>query len=718
MTDKSTYESIIDVQPLEPADSGQPPARLPFSGGEGSEYPRAGHWVFSAGLVTALLWAGGATAFLFGYHGPGNMANMSAAELGALGFVVSGPALLLLVVGGAARELVRFAATARQIEASARRLSAPVETAERETRALADAVAEQIERLNHSAEGSLARLGAMEEVLRHHSAAVNAASGDARREVDGLIEDLRKERSAIQSLASGLNDEARKIGASIDKQTEMVTAAIEKADTQTRAGREMLEASAERLAAASTAAHDSGERAAFSIGEQMRDMEALVGTLDERANRLEAVARSHQENLKVAQNTAHELSLAADAGAGAMRSSVDTALEQARRLAEVIAEETRAAADQGAQEIERVRRAAQAAKETAERASHTLEENASSVLERLERVNEANVAAAARSDEALESRIRSVERVVAEVDSRLSELPRRAETKAQEVREAFETSLRELDERFERERPRPPRREEREPQREPRGRGRDGGRRRREVERDDDFDQLGPLREDRGRGRDERRAPPPERDRAPRRERGGRPEEGDDEFMRRLSSGEDLFSGRAKRSDRRDRGGIESFGDTAPRRERDWPEPRGEERGGRDEEDGWRWKDVLDGIEETPRAAAAAEAIVAGLRRSGVDPALALDPDTVARVGRVRRRAGAGEARALVIDSALADVRRTAAALASDAQLRDQAEDFLDDHARKVRRAIDENDAATLSGLLDTDLGRAYLLIDAALSDI
>jgi hypothetical protein len=125
----------------------------------------------------------------------------------------------------------------------------------------------------------------------------------------------------------------------------------------------------------------------------------------------------------------------------------------------------------------------------------------------------------------------------------------------------------------------------------------------------------------------------------------------------------------------------------------------------------------LKNIDENPSAMLAGEAVVNGLRRAGVDPARALDPDMTARVARARRRSGSGEARALVLDGALNDVRRTSAALAADPTLRGRAEEFVGEHARLVRRAIDENDAGLLSSLLDSDMGRAYLLLDAALTD-
>ncbi|MCG8443979.1 MAG: hypothetical protein MI723_19425, partial [Caulobacterales bacterium] len=60
----------------------------------------------------------------------------------------------------------------------------------------------------------------------------------------------------------------------------------------------------------------------------------------------------------------------------------------------------------------------------------------------------------------------------------------------------------------------------------------------------------------------------------------------------------------------------------------------------------------------------------------------------------------------------------TAAALAADPALRQRAEEFLEEHARHVRRAVDENDPSQIGGLLDSEVGRAFLLVDAALADV
>lgn len=698
---KDPSDRVIELKPL--------PGGSEHSDGRTSARPRAqtidppargAHWIAIGGAVMALMWTAGALAFLFGYMEWKSVESQRLVEHVGLAFIAIGPAPLLIMLGVLGREALRFSTTARTLERASLRLAAPLEHARLDAVSLADAITGEIDRLNRASEGALARLGAIEEVLRHHSESVDAASGAARRQVDALIEDLQRERAAIVDLSVSLNGEAKKISQTIDRQAEMVAQAADLAASHANEGRELLEKSAERLVAASGQAQKSGEKAAFAIGEQMRDMEALVRALDERANRLDAVARAHEGNLKVAQNTSHELTLAAEAGSSAMKAAVEQAIEQAKRLASVIQHETSGFATRGIEEIERLRKAAQLARESAESAGRALEHNASSILRRVDEANRAGfeagrppaaAAAAPPSRPLTPAEIKRAER-----DRRLA-------------------GSRDLD--FD------------EPRVEPRaGLGRDLA-----------FAREAPLARE--------AAPPPTREPTP------APREVMDAFReldRAAGSAGAGAAGLAGRSDLRE---LDPFGDAfdddeidrlgrlaEERKGQGRPNGRGEAAHGDDfvvrrvgdapsplrggggadgaNDGGWRWKDVLKGMDDDGGGAGAAgEAVLAALRRAGVDPMVALDQDLTTRIARARRRAGSGEARALVLDGALNEVRRTAAALAADPALRGRAEEFMDDHGRMVRRAIDENDLALLANLLDTELGRAYLLVDAALSD-
>jgi hypothetical protein len=634
-----------------------------------------------AGVSLGVFWSAGVTAFLIGYH-DASLGEMPPQDVAGIAFIALAPAVVFAFAGWAVREMIGFGRTARLLDFAARRLAAPVANAKADARTVADAIAEQIERLNKDSEGALARLAAMEEVLRHHAESVQAASVEARSQVDALIEDLRRERSALGDLSDHLRTEAGKISETIDRQTEIVSTATRVAANQADEGRSMLDRSAGAMTEAAGAAQRAGEKAALAIDEQLRDMQALVNALEERGSRLEEVARIHSENVKIVQQTAHDLNLAADAGADSMKLASEAALEQARRVTEVIEKETSRAIQRGMEEIERMRRAAEAARETADSAGLALEASADAVLER----------------------VRAAGSAIADADpiarAPIPQPRTRAEPPPARARAPIAPAL-------------PPARSRAEPP---------APERRASYEDDDEWMDERPARPRRGgdpvhaNGPEPAPAPFPPRDAGRRSSRYASPPPSRrfDDVIREEAAPPPHSNGR--------RGGrgraMDDLEDDYPADNGHAAAPPARSRGGDDEDAGeWRWRDLLKNIDESPAAMLAGEAVVTGLRRAGVDPSRALDPDMTARVARARRRAGTGEARALVLDGALNEVRRTSAALAADPTLRGRAEEFVGEHGRLIRRAIDENDAGLLSSLLDSDMGRAYLLLDAALSD-
>ncbi len=710
-----------------------------------------GAWLLIAGLVVGLVWTAGACAFFFGFYGD-QLSAMSPVQTWGMALVALGPALLLGLLGAAARELARFSHTAQALRVAAGRLAAPVDSARADARSLAEAVAGEIETLNTGAEAALARLAAMEEELRHHAESMQAASGEARAEIDGLIARLGNERAAIAELSDALSKEAKDISSTIDRQAEMVAAAADLAATHAEEGQAKLNASAEGLSNAGRGAQEAVERVALSIDEQIRDLEALVTALEKRAEAMERAAAGQADNVRIAKETADQLSMAADAGSSAMRGAVDEAIQNANRLAEIVAQETARAAQAGAEEIERVRRAAQAAREAAEAAGRALEANTQTILERVDRVNASAFDAVQRTDEAYDARRRSGERAISAIDDRIAPSSRSSEPRDRDARRALEDGLDVLEQRTSgrhhdresgrygvsgRAAPEPSYSEPRYPEPGHPERER-SGRNASSDHTDYPPSARGDHRDDPRRGgvapadflrgdlddddRDDGRRDGGGRDGAPQaRTRDTHSEKGAGSSRRARRRGVRL--GDAPDADAPSNGSGRARDDWSDDDALSGPAASGGAGAtplmtGGDSDDGWRWRDLLKNLDDAPQGAMVGEAVIIGLRRAGVDPATALDPDMTARIARARRRAGSGEARALVLDGAMDAVRRTAGALAADPSLRQRSEEFLDEHSRRVRRAIDENDAAALSTLLDSDLGRAFLLVDAALSDV
>ncbi len=703
------------ITPTTPTPAPPPPAP-PIEEDEG----RSALPVFVATIVLGLAWAGGAAAYLMGYYGVQGLTQGGPERIFGFIFVTFGPTFLIGGLGLVVREMLKFSRTARDIETVATRLSAPLENAKGEARRLADAISVEIDRISETSDVALTRLGAMDEVLRHHAEAVQETSKAARSQVDQMIDDMRTERETINALVDGLGEQAKRISETIERQAEMVSAAADLAGAHSTESRQLLEKAAEHLAAAGGSAQQSGEKAAFAISEQMRDMDALINALDERASRLENVAKSQEGNLKLAQKTAHELSLASEAGSGAMHEASEAAIEQAHRLTEMIEQEMRALAKRASEDVEQIRATADAARMAAEDAGRALENTAATVSAHVDKMSNASNFSG-QAEQAFQDRLRQVETMMSRLDDRLAQAPARM-ARREPPREAPVA---------------PPARrappadpfdelEEFAKQHEARRAASRGGDQRgsREAPTDrssrDNFDDRHPRRDrapHRGDGHGADRMAPPVDDLPPMR----RVAPADMDPTGRRGGGRELRLDDQRPTRGFDRGMDRGIEDEEPRRRSrmDEGDSPGVRMSGGGDTGSWRWKDLLRDTDDQkkPSQRQDGDDVVAGLRRAGVDPNDALDPDMTARIARARRRAGSGEARALVIDSALDDVRRTATALASDPSLRARAEAFIDDHARLVRRAVDQNDARGLGALFDTDTGRAFLLIDAALSD-
>ncbi|ESQ83614.1 hypothetical protein AEAC466_13140 [Asticcacaulis sp. AC466] len=153
--------------------------------------------------------------------------------------------------------------------------------------------------------------------------------------------------------------------------------------------------------------------------------------------------------------------------------------------------------------------------------------------------------------------------------------------------------------------------------------------------------------------------------------------------------------------------------------------------------EGWSWRDLLNGMEgrEVPAPVAASAAtiqppsdpefdslddlMVAEVNAMGVDATSLLSRTRIEEtIGAIMAEDNEG-ARMVVRRVAPAAIRRLSRRLLSDAQLRQQANDFATFYDQQINMALMSKDATkALNEVLSTDSGRAYLLIDAAISDL
>ena len=194
----------------------------------GDPLPRGGHWLVWLGNSFALLWIGAAGAFIWGYLGIQSLERLAQygfGQLTGLAVFAIAPALLFIMCGLMAREVVRNAHNTRRVEIAIRRLADPAQYAQGEVTSLSTAVSGEVERINSALESALARLAAMEEVISHHAEMLEQSATDARDRTETLLKGLRNERLRLGEVSESLDDKAALIAAAISDQSKMVAAA-------------------------------------------------------------------------------------------------------------------------------------------------------------------------------------------------------------------------------------------------------------------------------------------------------------------------------------------------------------------------------------------------------------------------------------------------------------------------------------------------------------
>jgi hypothetical protein len=410
-------------------------------------------WFIISGGVVAIFWLSGVMAFTLGQSGISGLLALPVSGLASLGFVALGPALFIMLAAVLIAELARFRNTARYIGAMAARFADPAKATREDARLMAEAVRAEMGRVNGAVEGALARLGAMEEVLGHHSEAFASAEKSARERTDVLINDLRREREAVADLAIVLDQKAADIASAITEQSKMVVAAADIANAHAIDSTKTLEESAERL---SGSAHDAAQGAkviaaklddasgrlssnTIALGDVSTALDTTTKELDqvhERAKESFATTRTDARILTdLTRQSVEQMHDVAKQGAQTITEAFDAALNTSQASVRDVQLRNQITTERNAEQAEALKQAAQEARDA-------LDAYAEVIAKRLEQANEASFSAASWADKTFEK----LEQATRKLEGKLAALPETADAQAQDLQDKLRKGLEGLNE--------------------------------------------------------------------------------------------------------------------------------------------------------------------------------------------------------------------------------------------------------------------------------
>ncbi len=462
-TSKSSQSTVIEIDPL-PQDRGKltlsedtdAPIKTdanPQGPSRATASPRATGWILATGAIIALLWSAGAIAYVAGVVGVSNLQSLPAAQMAGLFFGALGPALFIIALSWAVREIITFGRATTQIQNMAERFADPAKFVQQDAKVMADAVSTQMSHMNASVEGALARLGAMEEVLEHHTRSFAKAENSARERTDNLINDLRREREAITELADQLDQKTADIAVTISEQSKMVVSAADIANAQSAESSKMLSEATIRLEKcshnAATEAEKIGHRleqasekldkTALSLTTSRQDIQASASSLDASQDKiseaLDARKNEVMELLNTCNQCAEQLQSTSKESAMQISQTLEESLKQARHYTSIMREEGNTLAGEYQARAEELQNAA-------EQAKAALDTYADAITRRMEHANEASFTASSWADKTLEK----LQEATNALDERLQSLPEAADASSQQVEAILRKRLQQLNE--------------------------------------------------------------------------------------------------------------------------------------------------------------------------------------------------------------------------------------------------------------------------------
>ncbi|PXA84691.1 polar localization protein TipN, partial [Caulobacter sp. D5] len=138
------------------------------------------------------------------------------------------------------------------------------------------------------------------------------------------------------------------------------------------------------------------------------------------------------------------------------------------------------------------------------------------------------------------------------------------------------------------------------------------------------------------------------------------------------------------------------------------------------QDEGWSWKTVLgDAQNSSPGDAALGEKLAGEILAMGIDPSALLPRGRIDEIAAAIQTHDEDGAREVVKKLAPAAIRRLVRRLFSDAPLKSNAERFVRRYAGMINEAAQQDrEGFLVAALLASEAGRAYLLLDAAASDL
>ena len=248
-----------------------------------SEDGRSALIVLAFATVLSAFWAGGASAYLWGYFRALGLTRLDPQLIAFAAAIAFVPPLLFIAAGYAITRAQAMSDAARRLAEVSERLTAVDESAAQGAQRLGRAVRRELDALSAGLDSAYSRMRALEIALEERVAQLEEASARAGVKAESIAQRLNAEREGIEFLAGKIDEVSAQAAETLAGKTAQLKAMIESAGGELKSAGSTLDLQATQFREAAEKAANAPHAAAIELDRHAKAIETVADAAVARA---------------------------------------------------------------------------------------------------------------------------------------------------------------------------------------------------------------------------------------------------------------------------------------------------------------------------------------------------------------------------------------------------------------------------------------------------
>ena len=255
-------------------------------------------WMTWVGIAAVLIWLGASFAYVYGFFDLGRKwTDLTPMQTAGIVLAVLLPAILIGLLFYALRQLSKLSAQADTLSYAALALTRPDDRVIGKTAIMSKAIKAEIDSVDARIDQALARMSDLENVIKEQTQELTQATAATTLSADEIVSRLSTQRLALESVAGTFDNRMVMLSSALDEQSSKLEASTQLAEHKIQEARVSIDGAAEKINAASDVVKGNTVEAASTLTKSHEEIENLAEMIRARSAELDEVYRKHAKDL-------------------------------------------------------------------------------------------------------------------------------------------------------------------------------------------------------------------------------------------------------------------------------------------------------------------------------------------------------------------------------------------------------------------------------------